>query len=447
METYAEYKDSGVDIVELSLPEHWNALKCRFVFEFNKGLTITKENLQETGIPCVNYGEIHSRYGFEVDPLKHDLKCVGPEYLKKNEKSLLNRGDFVFADTSEDIEGAGNFTCLTSDEQTFAGYHTLIARTSSYDSNRFLAYVLTSTSYREQVRKSVKGVKVFSITQAILKNTSVWFPSLLEQTAIARFLDDKVGKVEALVAIKQAQIDLLKERKQILIQDAVTKGLNPDAPMKDSGIDWIGQIPAHWGLKRIKHLLTERNERSETGEEPLLMVSQVHGLVVRADFHSKAEVAASNVGNKIVHESDLVFNKLKAHLGVFFKSNISSPGIVSPDYAVYTPCGDIPDSKYFELLFRHPAYIAQFIIRATGIVEGLIRLYTSELFDIPIAVPPKGEQAEIINFIHDVSKKFEDAITIKENQITKLNEYKVTLINAAVTGKIKVPERYLNKDV
>jgi type I restriction enzyme S subunit len=208
--------------------------------------------------------------------------------------------------------------------------------------------------------------------------------------------------------------------------------------MKDSGIDWIGQIPAHWEVKRLKHLLNERNERSKNGEEPLLMVSQVHGLVVRADFHSKAEVSASNIDNKIVYENDLVFNKLKAHLGVFFKSKIEDVGIVSPDYAVYTPAGGIADSKFFELLFRHPNYIAQFIIRATGIVEGLIRLYTSDLFEIHVAVPPEIEQTQIISYADKVSDKLISAITLKQNQITALKEYKTSLVNAAVTGKIKV---------
>ncbi len=218
------------DIFELLLPAHGRIEKCRYTFRFNKGLTITKKNLQETGIPCVNYGEIHSKYGFEVDPLKHELKCVDPIYLKYGEGSFLKEGDFIFADTSEDIEGSGNFTYLNSREATFAGYHTLIARAKGKESIRFLAYVLESSSFRMQVRKTVKGVKVYSITQAILKDSVVWFPPLPEQTAIAAFFDEKVGRIDELVGIKRRQIALLRERKQILIQNAVTKGLNPDAP-------------------------------------------------------------------------------------------------------------------------------------------------------------------------------------------------------------------------
>ena len=168
------------------------------------------------------------------------------------------------------------------------------------------------------------------------------------------------------------------------------------------------------------------------------MVSQVHGLVVRSEYHEKAEVAASNVDNKIIYENDLVFNKLKAHLGVFFKSNISSEGLVSADYAVYKKKAYINDLKFLEILFRHPSYIAQFIIRATGIVEGLIRLYTDDLFDITVGVPPKKEQQKILEYIETQINKFDKTITLQQNQIEKLKEYKTTLINSAVTGKIKV---------
>ncbi len=208
--------------------------------------------------------------------------------------------------------------------------------------------------------------------------------------------------------------------------------------MKDSGVEWIGRIPAHWEVKRLKYVLDERSERSITGEEPLFMMSQQYGLVVRADYHDKAVVSASSVDNKIVYENDLVFNKLKAHLGVFFKSNIKFKGIVSPDYAVYKTKAYIVDTKILELLFRHPLYIEQFIIRATGIVEGLIRLYTSDLFDISIPVAPATEQLEILEFIERQSIEFDKAIEIQESQCEKLKEYKTTLINSAVTGKIKV---------
>lgn len=202
---------------------------------------------------------------------------------------------------------------------------------------------------------------------------------------------------------------------------------------KDSGVDWLGEIPEHWQLKRLKYVLAERNERSKTGEEPLFMVSQKYGLVVRADYHDKAEIAQSNIDNKIVYKNDLVFNKLKPHLGVFYKSEIDFKGLVSPDYAVYKVKNYIYDMKYLELLFRNPKYIEQFIIRATGIVEGLIRLYTTELFELPVMIPPREEQEKILNFLHGKTAQIDQAIALKQQQIEKLGEYKQIVIQNAVT--------------
>ncbi|MGP5104663.1 restriction endonuclease subunit S [Psychrobacter celer] len=202
---------------------------------------------------------------------------------------------------------------------------------------------------------------------------------------------------------------------------------------KDSGVDWLGEIPEGWDTRRLKYVLSERNERSKTGEEPLLMVSQKYGLVIRADYHDKATVALSSIDSKIVHKNDLVFNKLKAHLGVFYKSEIDLKGIVSPDYAVYRSKAYIEDLKFLELLFKLPIYIQQFIIRATGVAEGLIRLYTSELFDLPVPIPPLIEQKKILEFIDNKFVQIDQAIALKQQQIAKLEEYKQVVIQSAVT--------------
>ncbi len=216
-----EMKDSGVAWLG-AVPLDWKISKLRFIFSFNKGLTITKANLREKGIPCVNYGEIHSKYGFEVSAEKHELKCVDPEYLTTSKSSLLSKGDFVFADTSEDIEGAGNFTHLSGETQVFAGYHTIIARQIYKHNFRFLAYLIDSEAFRMQVRLSVKGVKVFSVTQLILKNCIVWLPEVEEQKNIAQYLDQKTKQIDTLISKSTQAIELLKERRTALISAVVT---------------------------------------------------------------------------------------------------------------------------------------------------------------------------------------------------------------------------------
>ena len=412
MQAYAEYKDSGVDWLG-EIPAGWEKQQVKRLFAIGRGRVISKEELDENG--------------------------SFPVYSSQTKNSgilgYINTCDFDAAQITWTTDGVNAGTVfLRSGKYNCTNVCGTLKPKTDRTNLPFCAYTIGVAALFYK-RPDTNGAKIMNEEMAVIEFP---LPPLAEQTAIANFLDDKTAKIEALVGIKRRQIELLEERKQILIQNAVTKGLNPDAPMKDSGIDWIGTIPTHWEVKRVKHLLTERNERSESGDEPLLMVSQIYGLVVRADFHSKSEVAATSVGSKVVHENDLVFNKLKAHLGVFFKSKIQGTGIVSPDYAVYIPSGEVPNNQFFEILFRHPAYIAQFIVRATGIVEGLIRLYTSELFDIPVAVPPLKEQQEIIESCAIKSKEILAAIKIKENQIAKLNEYKTTLINAAVTGKIKV---------
>lgn len=217
---HVKFKHSGVEWIG-EVPEHWEVKRFRNIFSFSKGLNITKENLEDNGIPCVNYGEIHSKYGFEVIPERDSLKCVDEKYLVFD-KSILNKGDFVFADTSEDISGSGNFTYLNSDMKIFAGYHTLIARLKLDSHYRYIAYFFDCLSFRNQIRNKVKGVKVFSITQSILKDTFVLLPDLESQYQIADYLDQQTAKIDHAIQLKQQQIDKLKEYKTVLINDVVT---------------------------------------------------------------------------------------------------------------------------------------------------------------------------------------------------------------------------------
>lgn len=216
-----EMKESGVSTLG-EVPLHWEIIKNKFIFDFSKGLTITKENLVDEGIPCVSYGEVHSKFGFEVDPNKHQLKCVPETYIESDENSLLKYGDFIFADTSEDVKGSGNFTYLNSDIPTFAGYHTIIAKMSKLNNPRFLAYILDTEEHRNQIRMLIKGVKVFSITQAILKNTFVWLPPIDEQNQIVDYLDQEVEKYQQIGQRYELTITRLKEYRSTLITQVVT---------------------------------------------------------------------------------------------------------------------------------------------------------------------------------------------------------------------------------
>lgn len=216
-------KDSGVDWLG-DIPVHWEVKRFNFIFSFSRGLSITKANLKTSGIPCINYGEIHSKCRFEVNPAFDTLKYVDEKYLESSKKSLLNRGDFVFADTSEDIEGSGNFTYLNIEIQVFAGYHTIITRIKRQDKflARYIAYFLESLSFRNQIRCEVRGTKVYSITQLILKNTKIAFPKFDEQQSIVLFIDEQTTKINTKITNTKKLITLLKEYKTALISEVVT---------------------------------------------------------------------------------------------------------------------------------------------------------------------------------------------------------------------------------
>jgi len=437
MHSYANYKASIIESID-KIPQHWNYNRFKYIFKFGKGLNITKENLTDEGIPCLNYGEVHSKYGFEVDPEIHPLKCVSDKYLKRSKSSLLNIGDFVFADTSEDIEGSGNFTYLNSTELVFAGYHTVIARPKELVNSRFLAYLIDSIAFRTQIRKKVKGVKVYSITQAILRDTLLWFPPKIEQTLITNFLDQKTEKIDDTITTKEKQISLLNERKKILIQNSVIRGLDPDVPIQDSGVDWIGDIPAHWSVTKLKFIFQEINERTTTGTEVLFSLRMKKGLVPHNDVSDKHIPAENLIDYKIVEEGQFVMNRMRASIGIF--GIAYARGLVSPDYAIFKSTKGI-HKEFYLMLFKSTILGTQFRLNSKGLgtgSSGFMRLYTENFGGIKVPLPPEQEQEQIMEFIEVESEKIEKAISLQEQQLDKLKEYKATLINSAVTGKIRV---------
>lgn len=421
---YNSYKDSGVDWLG-EIPEGWRTEKGKWLF--NK---MDRPIRKDDGIvTCFRDGEVTLRSNRRTDGFTNALKEHGYQGIRKGDLVIHQMDAFAGAIGVSDSEG-----------KSTPVYSVCVPKEPDQISPYYYMYFMRSMALRGFILSLAKGIRERStdFRYSDFAKLELPLPPYNTQVKISKFIETKTTQIDQAIILKQQQIAKLEEYKQIVIQNAVTKGLNPDVPMKDSGIDWIGDIPKHWGLKRLKYILSERNERSKSGEEPLLMMSQKHGLVVRADYHEKAEVALSNIDNKLVYKNDLVFNKLKAHLGVFFKSNINYKGIVSPDYAVYQCKAYIEDAKFLEVLFRNPKYIEQFIIRATGIVAGLIRLYTSELFDLYVAVPPCEEQKEILKHIEVENLKADTAVSIIQQEIDRLKEYKTILINQAVTGQIKV---------
>ncbi len=304
----------------------------------------------------------------------------------------------------------------------------------------FFNIAIRSKLYVSYFGSASDGVRIgqWDLNQSRMKQIPILLPPLPEQRAIAGFLDGKCAKIDEAVRIKEEQIKLLAERRQILIQQAVTRGLNPDAPMKDSGIDWIGQIPAHWEVKR-NFVLFREIKAPGSAELPVLSVS-IHSGVSKGELSDEENIRsiikiADRSSYKEVLPGDIAYNMMRAWQGGI--GAVHTHGMVSPAYVVSRPVNSLT-ANYFELLYRTPAFIWQMDANSKGITDFRKRLYWDDFRDLMTIVPPQSEQEQIIQYATELSQKIDNAISIKEDQITALKEYKTSLINAAVTGKIKV---------
>lgn len=257
------------------------------------------------------------------------------------------------------------------------------------------------------------------------------------QMAIACFLDGEIAGIDALIAAKQRLLDLLAEKRRAIVADAVTRGLAPAPSMRPSGIDWLGEIPAHWEIERSRWLFAERDQRSEAGEEEMLTVSHLTGVTPRSEKDVNMFEAESTAGYKLCFAGDLAINTLWAWMGAMGTARVD--GIVSPAYNVYTPGPRLlPD--YVDALVRIPVFAQEVTRYSKGVWSSRLRLYPEGFFETWWPVPPLDEQREIVRHITLETAKIDRLRAATEHSITLLKERRGALIAAAVTGQIDIPE-------
>lgn len=235
---------------------------------------------------------------------------------------------------------------------------------------------------------------------------------------------------------RERELRLLEELKQAEIANVVTRGLNPDVPMKDSGIPWIGKIPSHWEVRRNKYLFKEEDEKNLDLSFQLLTFSRKKGIIPFSEVNEK-EPSASDLKNyKVIRQGQLLENRMQAWSGMFAKSEID--GCVSPDYSVFSPTSEDVYVDFFAHLFRTNQYIAHWANLSRGVGNGFNRLYTNQFHSVYALFPPIEEQRAIVEFIEQKNKAIDDMIANLRAEIDFLTEYKQRLISDAVTGQIKI---------
>lgn len=431
MKRYDTYKDSGVQWLG-EIPGHWDCVPFKSVFDLGKGLSITKENLKNSGINVISYGQIHSKNNKFSYVIPELYRYVDESYLITNPQSLANKEDFLFADTSEDVEGSGNFVRIDNEETIFAGYHTIIAKNKKSQSGNYLAYLLQSNKWKMQIWVQVHGIKVFSITRSILNSTKLLLPPLPEQHSIVTYLDDKCGKIDKMVEGKQKQIELLAEMKQRIIADAVTRGLNPDVETKESGIFWIKNIPSHWTVRRLGHILSKENRERPVNAELLVCTNKAK--VIKRGDSKMGLVADSEDVYQGVKKGDLLIHGMDTWHGAIAISDYD--GMCTP---VVHVCTSNEDVGFISLYLRYMAMMKVFKLISNGVRQNTSDFRSwAKVAIIPCPLPPLSEQKTIVSLVERKSKCIDTLTSKLQQEIESIKEYKQRLISDVVTGQIKV---------
>jgi len=413
--------ESGVEWLA-EIPHTWELVQLGSLFSEHKN---KNTGMQSSNLLSLSYGKI----------IRKDINTSDgllPESFEGY--NVIDDGDIVLRLTDLQNDQRSLRVGLSHERGIVTSAYVTLRKRNPTLCSEFFYYLIHSYDVRKGFYGMGAGVRQ-GLNYSGVKKIMLPLPPIDEQTAIVDLLRNKTSQVDILIANVQAQIERLKAYKQSMITEIVTKGLDTTAPMRDSGIEWIGEIPEQWGTIRVKHLLKERKERSADGSEEPLSMSQKFGLVPTKMLDMIPNMASSFVGAKLTYVDDLVFNKLKAHLGVFSVSKYD--GLVSPDYAVYYSTGKV-HLKYLEYLFKTPQCISEFRKRSTGIAAGLTRLYTDGLFAIECPFPTMEEQIAIVDNLNNKCSQIDQLIAIKQKKIDKLSEYKKSLIYEYVTGKEEV---------
>lgn len=290
---------------------------------------------------------------------------------------------------------------------------------------------------RIQLDMNATGSTYVAVSVEDVANVEVSFPVLEYQRGIATYLDRETAHIDALISEKERMLTLLEEKRAALISQAVTRGLDPDVPLKLSGLDWLEDIPAHWDIERAKNVFSVRDERSETGEEELLTVSHITGVTSRSEKDVYMFKADDMTGYKRCHPNDLVINTLWGWMGAMGVSTLA--GIISPDYHVYESKGLLLP-EFVELLCRSKPFVAEVNRWSKGVWSSRLRLYPENFFEMRLPIPPKGEQREIVRTVEDEGKKSREMVAALKESMLLLKERRSALITAAVTGQIPLEE-------
>ncbi|EAO9572098.1 restriction endonuclease subunit S [Escherichia coli] len=420
MPKYEVYKDSGVEWLG-DIPASWSLLANKHIFRLKKkqvGKRSSEYDLLSLTLRGVIKRDMENpegKFPAEFDTYQ-EVQC----------------GDFIFC--LFDVEETPRTVGLSPFNGMITGAYTVFELNDNFD-NRFLYYFYMNLDAKKMLKPLYRGLRN-TIPKDSFLSFKTFVPPHEQQTRIANFLDKKTALIDEAISIKEQQISLLKERKQIIIQQAVTQGLDPNVPMKDSGVDWIGKIPAHWDIVPGFTVFKEGKDSNKGMIESQVLSLSYGNVIIKPEEKLVGLVPESFEtyqialpGDIIIRCTDLQNDKTSLRTGI-----VRNKGIITSAYLNLRLKTE--HSAEFMHYFLHVLDITKTIYRfGSGLRQNLSY---KDFKHMRILMPPKAEQIEIVNYINNQVEVTESSIDLIKNKIEKLKEYKTTLINSAVTGKIKI---------
>ncbi len=447
LKPYDSYKDSGVEWLG-QVPEHWEVKRLKFVAELELSNVDKKTVDGEQEVKLCNYTDVY--YNDRIDGKLCFMRATASS--DQIERLSLTNGDVVITKDSEDPHDIGVPTYVNANVRGLVcGYHLAILRSRATTFGLFLFHFFASDPAREWFAQEARGLTRFGLGKYSIENTELPVPPLPEQKAIAAYLDAETSRIDTLISEQQELIELLKEKRQALISHCVTKGLNPDIPMKDSGIEWLGEVPEHWAVTPLKHLVADLSfgvsvNATDTPAGPneigVLKTSCVFGDVFRPSENKKVWDADLDRVKCCVMEEALIITRMNT------PDLVGSVGYVPKTYSrLFLPdrmwqiqlIREAAISKFYWRLLSSRPVKKEYSILATGTSSSMRNLTQESVLRMPVPLPPLPEQKQISDYLDRETARIDALITEAEETIDLMKEHRSALISAAVTGKVKVP--------
>lgn len=419
MKRYRAYKKTPLLWLK-EIPEGWELRRNKNFFQESK--EVVSEHFSDYTLLSLTLNGIIPR---DMDSGKGKFPKDFDTY------KVVKKGDMAFCffdiDETPRTVGLSSFDGMLTGAYTICHVHDINAR--------FVYYYYLALDNVKALRPLYSGLRK-TIKSNIFLETKLPVPPRDEQEQIVRFLDWKVTKIQRMIRIKQSEINDLAAMKKSYVDDVVVHGLRDGVPMKDSGVSWLGEIPAHWKIEKLRQILHPVSERNHP-ELPLLSVVREQGVILRdvTDKEANHNYIPDDLSNyKVVRKGQFAMNKMKAWQGSYGISPYD--GIVSPAYFIFRI--DFDNLEYFHFAIRSRVYANFFAQASDGIRVGQWDLQMAKMKEIPFFVPPADEQEIIVQYIKRELPKYEAAICKLEEEITSLEELETRLISDVVTGKLDV---------